>query len=260
MGAMLLHESASAIFLCEAPPPEPDPLVKTVGATPTAAAEPTLQQRLHLPSLSKYLPQVHSRSPSPEPALSPIHVPPRPRRLVVLVVALAPHRAGMWSTSARPGESALRYTLLNGCPALVLPARAGAPLVSWDTLTLAELHGLSDELPPPELEGGSSTAASKGEDNKGGPRFRGALEVLNEYMSLCVEWDRVRLEHGKDVEGEEAGGSPGDSVLASELERKDAVRDALAILLIAAICSKDSKQVKKEVDADRAGIVIFRIP
>ncbi|EJD05607.1 uncharacterized protein FOMMEDRAFT_103735 [Fomitiporia mediterranea MF3/22] len=241
IGTMLLHESESAIFLCEAPPSEPDSSVQyqTDQSTPS---EQSLKDRLHIPSLSKYLPRSrsNSRSPSPEPALAPVQAPPRPRRLVVLVLAIAPHRAGMWTTSARPGESALRYTLLNGCPALVLPARAGAPLIAWDTLTLGQLHALGDELPSPEPE---SDTTPTGVSNEGGPRFRGALDILNEYIGLCVDWERVRLD-----------------TVATEQGRKDAVRNALALLLIAAICSKDSKQVKKDVEIDRAGLVIFRIP
>ena len=48
--------------------------------------------------------------------------------------------------------------------------------------------------------------------------------------------------------------------ISDEEQKKKIVRDALAILLIAAICSKDSKEVKEKVDVERAGIVIFRIP
>jgi hypothetical protein len=43
-------------------------------------------------------------------------------------------------------------------------------------------------------------------------------------------------------------------------ERKKAVRDALELVVAASVVSGDSKQVKKEVDAERAGIVVFRIP
>ena len=70
----------------------------------------------------------------------------------------------------------------------------------------------------------------------------------------------MTLESAEDVKGEEDGMAAGKNTLADEEQRKDAVRDALAMLLIAAICSKDSKEVKKSVDTDRAGIVFFRIP
>jgi len=43
-------------------------------------------------------------------------------------------------------------------------------------------------------------------------------------------------------------------------ERKKAVCDALELVVAAAAVSGESKQVKKEVDAERAGIVVFRIP
>jgi len=43
------------------------------------------------------------------------------------------------TTSARPSEGVIYYQLLNGCPALIVPARIGAPLVAWDGLTLGQL-------------------------------------------------------------------------------------------------------------------------
>lgn len=60
-------------------------------------------------------------------------------------------------------------------------------------------------------------------------------------MSLCVDWARVTV-----GEGEEA--------------RKKAVRDAMELVVASAAQSWDSKAVKKDVDFDRAGIVIFRMP
>lgn len=139
---------------------------------------------------------------------------------------------------------------------MVLPARPGAPLIAWDTLTLKQIHELRDELP---LAAGAADTPGA---SRGGQRFQGAVDVLCEYMGLCVDWERVRLVRGTDVEGEEAGRqtSPTSNLLVNEDERKAAVRDALAMLIVAAACSKDSKEVKKEIDDDRAGIVIFRIP
>jgi hypothetical protein len=58
--------------------------------------------------------------------------------MVILCVGLKPHRS-LWTTSARPGESVIKYLLLNGCPAIVVPVKIGAPLVAWDALTLEEL-------------------------------------------------------------------------------------------------------------------------
>ncbi|KAI5120888.1 hypothetical protein M0805_002988 [Coniferiporia weirii] len=246
MGALLLKQSAPVIFLCEASPADQD-----LGQDPPSSHAPDSPRHGHLyiPSLTKYLPHARSRSPSPVPALAPVSTPPRPRRLVVLLLALAPHRAGLWSTSARPGESVLEYTLFGGCPALVLPARAGAPLLAWDALTLAQLHELYPELP-----------SGEGSMKEGGEKFKGVVNVLSEYMSLCVDWERVQLERGEDVVGEEEGLGLGQNTLLGGDEKKDAVRNALGMLVAAAVYSKDNKQVKKEIDADRAGIVIFRIP
>ena len=256
IGALLLKESASAIFLCEAPITEsvadPSVVPQPQESTTTNSGNPqdqspdsdSLSSRLHIPSLSKYLPHTRSRAPSPEPQLAPLPGPPSPRRLVLLVVGIKPHRK-LWTTSARPGESVINYLLLNGCPAIVLPAKPGAPLIAWDTLTLEELH----ELVLPD------------ESGNGGEKFKGVVKVLCEYLDLCIDWDRVTLETNDDVAIEEAGEAVvGKNAVTSIEEKKEALKNAITLLLIAAVCSKDSKEVKKEVDTDRAGIVMFRIP
>lgn len=244
IGALLLKESASAIFLCEAPRTEPD-LDKQPAPPPLIKSDSGSHLNIpSLPSLSKYLPHTRSRSPSPEPALAPVPAPPAPRRLVFLILGIKPHRK-LWTTSARPGESVINYLLLNGCPAVVLPAKPGAPLLAWDSLTLEQLQKL--EMPD--------------KDGNGGDKFKGVVTVLCEYIDLCVDWDRVVLEKDEDVEQEQAGNmSIGASFISSTEDKRAAVRNAMILLLIAAVCSKDSKQVKNDVDAERAGIVAFRIP
>ena len=61
-------------------------------------------------------------------------------RLIVLFTAISPFRANMWSTSRRPGCGMLNFHLLNGCPALVLPVSARAPIVGWSPWTLAQMR------------------------------------------------------------------------------------------------------------------------
>lgn len=61
-------------------------------------------------------------------------------RLIVLFTAISPFRANMWSTSRRPGCGTLIFHLLNGCPALVLPVSARAPIVGWSPWTLAQMR------------------------------------------------------------------------------------------------------------------------
>lgn len=55
-----------------------------------------------------------------------------------------------------------------------------------------------------------------------------------------MDWDRVTVGEGDE-------------------EQKKAVRDALELVVAAAAQSADSKPVRKDVDLDRCGIVIFRI-
>jgi hypothetical protein len=190
-----------------------------------------------LPSLSNLFPR--SRSPSPAPALTQLPPPPTPRRIVLLVIGLKAHRGSLWTTSARPGESVLRYQLLNGCAAVVLPAKVGAPLLAWDTLTLADLWKI--ELP--QDENGEGEGTRKG----GGEKFDGVVTVLCEYLEMCVDWARLVIPGTEDV-------------ARNEDKKKTAVRDAVRLLVAAAVRSGEGDEVKRLVDKDRGGIAMWRIP
>lgn len=145
----------------------------------------------------------------------------QPRHLALLLVGLKPHRGKVWASSQRPGESVIRYQLLGGVPALVLPAKIGAPLVSWDALTLGELQKL-------------------GADN-----IQSHVDSLFEFLDLCVDWARVG-----------AGSLQGKQ----EKEKKDAVRNEVRIIVATAANSGQNGGVKNGVDTERAGIVFWRVP
>lgn len=151
---------------------------------------------------------------------------PAPRRMVILLVGLKPHRK-IWTSSSRPGESVINYVLLNGTPAIVVPVKTGAPLVAWDSLTLEQLWAV--ELPPEGSEPSSNT------------KFEGITQVLTEFIELCVDWDRMSIE--------------GD-----QKQKREAIHAALSLLVAASIRSKSSSEAKKEVDPERAGIAMWRIP
>ncbi|KAK0211491.1 hypothetical protein IW262DRAFT_368879 [Armillaria fumosa] len=237
IGETLMKESASVIMLATAPPPE----VKTI-----QAEEPShfSFSNLSIPSLSlsQILSRSRSPSPSPEsgkgvtlegdpmPQLTPLPAPPSPRRLVVVLVGLKPHRK-LWTTSARPGESVINYLLLNGCPAIVVPVKVGAPLLAWDALTLEELWKV--ELP---LEGNESQSG----------QFEGIVSVLYEFLDLCIDWERVILDEGTSGHDEDT--------------KRSIVKASLMLLLAAAIRSKECKEVVNEVDKERSGIAMWRIP
>lgn len=120
VGETLLAESAAVISFADSPTSSPE----APPEAPTEASASSKLSMLSLPSLSHMVQR--SRTPSPEPTLTPLPAPPKPRRIVLLVVGLGPHRK-LWTTSQRPGESVINYTLLNGCPAVVLPARGMRP-------------------------------------------------------------------------------------------------------------------------------------
>ncbi|KAJ4468729.1 hypothetical protein J3R30DRAFT_3304491 [Lentinula aciculospora] len=223
VGETLLNESASIISLCQAPTP-----AETPSETPKQHHSFADLKDLKIPSLSNVFSR--SRTPSPEPQLTPLPAPPVPRRMVILLVSIKPHRK-FWTTSARPGESVINYLLLNGCPAITVPVKIGAPLVAWDTLTLEQLWDV--ELPSIDSPSNSG-------------KYEGIVDVIFEFLDLCVDWSRV------EIQGE---GEP-----MAEQDKRDKVKNALQLLIAAAIRSKASKEVKKEVDADRAGIAMWRIP
>ena len=184
---------------------------------------------------------------------------PLPRRMVLLVLGIKPHRH-YWTTSARPSESVIEYLLLNGCPAIVVPVRPGSPLIGWDTLTLEQLHKIGKQ------PGGVESVKAKG-----------VVSVLYEYLGLCVDWERVVVPgvgevelkekedvkagdgpRGADEEPNESKGEERDEIGLSEKE--NALKNALSLLVAGAINSGASKEAKKVVDFERAGIVMFRIP
>ncbi|KAF8886586.1 hypothetical protein BD779DRAFT_1530487 [Infundibulicybe gibba] len=160
VGEILLEESALVITLCA---PTPVTVGDTLNQTEPRASKLSLSNLFN-----------KSPSPSPEPMLPSASI---PRRMVVLVVGLKPHRR-LWTTSARPGESVINYILLDGCPAIVVPVKVGAPLVAWDALTLDKVWKTG--------------------------RFEGIVNVLFEYLDFCIDWQRFDNPRGaKPVEGTE---------------------------------------------------------
>lgn len=131
----------------------------------------------------------------------------------------------------------INYQLLNGCPSVVVPVKVGAPLLAWDSLTLEELWKV--ELPADE--GGKSANGA----------FEGITGVLFEYLDMCVDWERVVVPMEEGEKKEEVVG---------EEVKKEVVKDALKLVVAAAVRSGESKEVKKEVDKERSGIAMWRIP
>lgn len=231
VGETLVKESAKAIHLCEAPPTTSD----TTAPTPRSSFKDrlsvskmndklttlmgndkltSLMGRTKAPVKEDAPGLAPSRTPSPPPTLQPAVAPPR--RMAVVLLGIKPHRLGMWSSSSRPGESLLQYILLNGAPAIILPALAGTPLVAWNTLTLKQIQAKHE-------------------------KYDTIVRILFEYISLCVDWERVTVGDTKE-------------------ERETAVRDSLELVVASAAQSWDSKAARKDVDIERAGIVVFRIP
>lgn len=278
----LLEQSATMIALCDAPVPEtkpekdrgvfsdlfhrgktPDPSTKPEASAESNNSSPNRTSSLQqvsgkgmddkTPNLTDWATQARgsvqdffnrSKTHTIEPVAKgsagseeavPANVLAEPplRRMVVVVLGLKPHRVGLWASSERPEESVMYYLLLNGCPSLVLPLLPGSPLVAWHALTLEQLQ---------KLEGGV-----------GGARFKAVADKLVEYVSLCIDWDRVVPD--SQVESTANGTARVDL----DENRRSAVRRAVESLLTGAVQS-DCKELRNKLDRDRAGIVFFRVP
>lgn len=175
-------------------------------------------------------------APAPTPAPTPpthVQAIPDPRRMVLLLVGIKPHRGDSWPTSQRPDESVMRYVLFDGCPAVVFPVRSGAPLLAWHTQTLAQLWGV--RLP-------QEKGHAMNEDEE--ERFEGVVGAIAEFIGTCVDWERVRALQNAGLNDE---------------QKEDAVKDAVRVLVGAAIRTRESEKAREEVDEHRAGLAMWRI-
>lgn len=128
---------------------------------------------------------------------------------------------------------------MNGCPAIVIPARIGAPLVAWDTLTLRQLWKIA--LP---------TSDQVIEESP----YAGIVNVLLEYVDLCTDWERVVVPSTLRPATTEDDKGP-----MTEDGKKKALKAALQLLVASGIRTQENADVKKEVDPDRAGIAFWRM-
>lgn len=136
------------------------------------------------------------------------------------------------------------YQLLNGVPAIVLPVKPGAPLLAWDGLTLEQLW----KIDPKKTEG-----------QKGG--IWGIIDVLSEYLEFCVDFERVVVNKAA-LGSEVADANVTDDQKKDEAmkSKRNAIRNALTVFIIGVVRSGESKEVRKEVDKERSGIAMWRIP
>ena len=105
--------------------------------------------------------------------------------------------------------------------------------MAWDTMTLRTLYKMG------EVEG---------------PEFEGVVNVLHEYVSLCADWDRYVF---PDSSGESSDKRSGKN---KQETAEKLTKNAITLLIAAAIRSKESKEVSKHINDDRAGIVFLRLP
>ncbi|KIK67454.1 hypothetical protein GYMLUDRAFT_192303 [Collybiopsis luxurians FD-317 M1] len=223
VGENLLNESASIISFCGSVIPttsEEEP-----GDTKEDETRDRTQSKLNAFASKLTHPRKRANDSQSSRARAPVsgepappEFPPDPRRIVILAVGIKPFRK-FWTSCARPGESVINYILLNGCPAIVVPVKTGSPLLAWNTLTLEHLHKI----------------------NPSGTDFDGLMDAFYEFLDLCVDWDRVKLEKEK------------------EEDQREALKEVLRAFLEALIKTKECQEALKTIDPQRTGIAMWRI-
>ncbi|KIO33791.1 hypothetical protein M407DRAFT_17397 [Tulasnella calospora MUT 4182] len=110
------------------------------------------------------------------------------------------------------------------CPSVVVPVKPGSPLVAWHTSTLSQL----------------------GEIGMGG--VEGVGRILLECVELCVDWERMVVVASK---GRHGTGGEDDKL------KREAIKNALTLMVENLMEAGQSQDVKEKVDLDRAGIMFF---
>jgi hypothetical protein len=103
-----------------------------------------------------------------------------------------------------------------------------------------------------------SASASASDSNRSSiapSAFTNTLDTLTEFVSSIIDWKKLDL----GLPPAPAGYSASTDLKPRYDAKHAAVRQALEGLLISAVTSQVSEEVRKSLDADRAGIVMWRI-
>ena len=125
-------------------------------------------------------------------------------RLVVAFVGITPYRGGraeMWSSSWRPGGGLLRFHLLNGCPAIVVPVTAKAPVLAWSPWTLRQMTGTPEykaHLQHEQICEWLDSVIDLSRISRGVVSER-YVEILGRCVSLVINGARNSIKAGRDV-------------------------------------------------------------
>lgn len=93
------------------------------------------------------------------------------------------------------------------------------------------------------------------------------MDALYEFISLCVDWDRIKSKSELDLESGRATDKSdlvesGIGENADDKKRKKEVRAAVSIVFESAVRSglPESRKALKDLDKSRAGIAMWRMP
>jgi len=154
---------------------------------------------------------------NPEPTTSAPYL-----RLLVSLVGIKPFRS-TWASSRRPDEGRLHYQMPDGVPAIVLPVRAGAPLISWHATTLKDAFDNSS----------SSDSAREWQIR--------ARQDIFAFLEQVIDWQVVQMPN-----------------FSKAVDVYTMLQAAVGLLVASSYALKDNKKVKKTLDLERSGIVFLR--
>lgn len=94
--------------------------------------------------------------------------------------------------------------------------------------------------------------------DEGREEFKGVVDVLCEFVDLCIDWERVVLSE-QELAAEDNAQDNAQDGADIDVKRRS-VRSAMQLLVASAIRSGESKEVIQDVDKERSGIAMWRIP
>lgn len=184
-------------------------------------------------------------------------------RMVITFVGLTPYRGGngMWSTARRPGCAMLHFHLFDGCPALVIPVNAKAPIVAWSPWTLKQMQqglmvstqqakGTPEWMVKEGMEMPKYEVEPTYEAN-GTPRYEASGIQSTGYVA--------EIQHEQICEWLDGLVSVPHLLPEARGAYVDVLARSVSMIINGALCLDSApKGLLGKIDAERAGIVMFR--
>jgi hypothetical protein len=138
-------------------------------------------------------------------------------RLFISLVGIKPFRT-TWASSRRPDEGRLHYHSPDGVPAIVLPVKAGTPLISWHASTLKD--------------------AFTGDVNEWQTQSR---QDVFSFLEQVIDWQFVQMPN-----------------FSKKVDSYALLQSSVALMVASAAMLKSNKEAKNQLDLERSGVIFLR--